>query len=352
MKKLWLILLVCFLFQGCTEKEPTGQTEARKSHVLLGFDRATGEQKYQTDVGDLAFLFDGPGLVQDGKLYFVANDSNNAELLAADTRTGQIERGRFPPTATSTETRALPFLLRRGLVERFDPGSGQLPQNSQVSGLPLAAQNSNLYSATPDALICYDTQSWEERWKVKFAGVSHVAAGENGEVAAVNPNGCRFFSADGKELWKVDTPFQPSGVALSDSAVLIGTAKPKLWALNRNSGEKLWDQSWESGANGWARPRVVGPLVAFPVGSNLEAFDVATGEKKWTFESVGSAVAVDPSAGQFFVVSHDRDSLSCVDASNGQAVWTKKSETLLVGPASFDAESVFLFGVVDVVPEN
>ena len=87
--------------------------------------------------------------------------------------------------------------------------------------------------------------------------------------------------------------------------------------------------------------------MAFPVGSNLEAFDLATGEKKWTFESVGSAVALDPTAAQFFVISHDRDSLSCVDAGNGQAVWTKKSETKLVGPASFDGEGVFLFGVTE-----
>jgi outer membrane protein assembly factor BamB len=352
MKFSCLILLVCLLLQGCTEQKSTGETEGQKSHALLGFDRVTGERKYQTDVGDLAFLFDGPGIVQDSKLYFVATEPDNAVLLVADVKTGAMEKASFPPTATSTDTRALPFLMRRGLVGKFDPAGGQVPQAPSVSGLPLAVQDNNLYSATPDVLICYDTKNWDERWKVKLAGTSHVAVGENGEVAAVNPNGCRFYSADGKELWRVDTPFQPSGVALSDNAVLVGTAKPKLWSLDRKSGEKLWDQSWDSGANGWARPRVAGDLVAFPVGSNLEAFDIATGEKKWTFESVGSAVGVDPSADQFFVVSHDRDSLSCVDATNGQAVWTKKSETKLVGPASFDDEGVYLFGVVDVAPKN
>lgn len=347
MKFSCLILIVCLLLQGCTQQQPTGQTETKKSHVLLGFDRATGERKYQTEVGDLAFLFDGPGMVKDGHLYFVASDTNNAVVIDADTKTGQIGRGSFPPAATSTDTRALPFLMRRGLVETFDPSTGQLPPAPKVAGVPLAALGTYLYSATPDALLCYDTQSWEERWKVDLAGVSHAAANESGELAAVNPNGCRFYSPEGKELWKVDTPFQPSGVALSDNVVLVGTAKPKLWALDLKSGEKLWDHSWESGANGWARPRVVGSLVAFPVGSNLEAFDLATGEKKWTFDSVGSAVGVDPEAAQMFVISSDRDSLSCVDATNGQAVWTQKSETKLVGPASFDKDGVFLFSVID-----
>lgn len=348
MKISCLILLVCLLLQGCTEQKPSGEPEAQKSHALLGFERATGERKYQTEVSDLAYLFDGPGIVHDGKLYFVGTEPKNSVLLAADVKTGAVEKGSFPAIATSTDTRALPFFMRRGLVDKFDPAGGQLPQAPKVSGLPLAAQGNRLYSATPDVFICYDTQSWEELWKVKLAGVSYAAVDENGEVAAANPNGCRFYSADGKELWKVDTPFQPSGVALSENAVLVGTAKPRLWALDRKTGEKLWEQSWESGANGWARPRVVGGLVAFPVGSNLEAFNIATGEKKWTFESVGSAVGVDPSAGQLFVISHDRDSLSCVDASNGQALWTKKSETRLVGPASFDEEGVYLFGVVDV----
>ena len=342
-----LILLLCLLLQGCSERPSTAEPEIHKAHVVLGFDRSSGEQRFRSDVADLAFLFDGPGLPRDGKLFFVGGGPDKVLLLNTDTKTGKVGQSSFPASTTSTDGRAFPYLARRGLVEGFDPNASEVSAAPKVDGLPLASVGTTLYSATPDDLIAYDTQTWEVRWEVKLAGVSHLAANEEGEVAAVNPNGCRLYSADGKELWKVDTPFQPSGVALSGDAVLVGTAKPRLWALDRKSGEKKWDQTWDGGANGWARPRVIGDLVAFPVGSNLEAFDIASGEKKWTFEGVGSAVGVDPEKGQFFVISGERNALSCVDASNGKAVWTTQSDIVLVGPPSFDSDGVYLFGVVD-----
>jgi alcohol dehydrogenase (cytochrome c) len=113
-------------------------------------------------------------------------------------------------------------------------------------------------------------------------------------------------AATGKEVWRFTHPTPADvklccanvnrGVAVLGRRVFIATADAHLLALDAATGRLLWDQTvadYQEGYSITSAPLPIGNLVVtgmaggeFPTRGFLRAYDAATGEPKWRFDTV------------------------------------------------------------------
>lgn len=137
------------------------------------------------------------------------------------------------------------------------------------------------------------------------------------------------------------------GVAVLDGRVFVGTADNKLIALNAHNGRALWEKQAASTLDGYAmtgaplalRTRIItGVAGAGPKARGwLDAYDPATGNRLWRFDSVAAtpAGAMTDSVGAYEAAkvmlywstarasgdSADGDSLLALNGNSGAVTW-------------------------------
>ncbi len=134
----------------------------------------------------------------------------------------------------------------------------------------------------------------------------------------------------GEELWNFDGAVSEyvEGGSIGDGVFIIGNSDNNVYALDVESGDPKWGDSFETGHRVWATPLIVEDTVY--VGSmdrHLYALDRASGRELWSFPAQG-AFAGTPALrdGVLYAGAFD-NRLYAIDAQSGTELWRFESES-------------------------
>ena len=127
-------------------------------------------------------------------------------------------------------------------------------------------------------------------------GVIYMSADESRVFAIDARTGAKIWSFDPQVDEEAERVYccgsQNRGVAILDNMIFVGTMDARMIALNKDTGEVIWDTvviGWEAGYSITGAPLVVKDMVLtgiaggeFGIRGFVKAFDAATGAERWT----------------------------------------------------------------------
>lgn len=355
-KRLFFLLLTTLILQGCTPQQPapdsspiTNASPSAKSHVVLAYDRSSGEKSFETEIGILLNPF-APALpVHDGKLFLGSEIDGEPAVVAVEAAGGKIAWShKLTGSDVNDKARSISFLLSHGVTAELDHLGSAPEETRNLPGIPLTMDGNTVYSATDEKLISFNTEKWTENWQVDYAGVSAVAVTDTGQVAAVNPNGVNFYESDAVEKWTKKLPFQPTGVSVGSEHIFVATEKRVVTALDPKAGETVWEKSWEEQESGYGAPVFLDGVVAYSTGNEVVGLDGKSGEELWKVEDFRGDVTADPAKSQLFLRSSNKNRLICINAADGKKVWSAEPKLKLLGSPRYSEDKVYCAGVKGV----
>ncbi|WP_298847519.1 PQQ-like beta-propeller repeat protein [uncultured Ruegeria sp.] len=213
--------------------------------------------------------------------------------------------------------------------------------DGDATGGGMAYSNGVLYvSSGFGRLTALDAKTGAIRWQKRLDATGSGAPLVNDGLlylVAGDETGWTINTNDGRIAWQIEgTPSvgnvlgAPAPVIASDLAV-FAFGSGDVAATFRRGGIRRWNASVAGGRRGRAAAQIVdvtgSPMV---VGSSIYignhsgrtvAFDVATGERRWTADE-GAIDTVWPAGNSIFLIS-DRSQLVRLNASDGSVIWAQ-----------------------------
>jgi outer membrane protein assembly factor BamB len=304
--------------------------------------------------------------VADGRLFVGSTDGR---LYALDPRTGD-EIWRFHAATSLTGSPAVLGPLayvtdHASTLYALDVATGELRWRVET-GAPLAFpwghESGDVYASSPvladgtvffgagDGLLyAVDATDGSVRWKSATGGrIRSTPAVADGRVVAGSADGIvyAFAEGDGHLLWQhategaalvsadygFDRRTVQSSPAVVGGRVLVGARDGYFYALDADSGKRLWRQdhavSWVNSS-----PAVAEGLAV--VGSSDEQFvqavDVATGEERWRVGTAGIVWTSPAVTGNRVVIAEGAGRVRVLDLDSGEIVWSAWTDGALFG---------------------
>ncbi|NOD91895.1 PQQ-binding-like beta-propeller repeat protein [Ruegeria sp. HKCCD4884] len=213
--------------------------------------------------------------------------------------------------------------------------------DSDATGGGMAYADGVLYvSSGYGRLTALDAKTGAVRWQKRLQATGSGAPLVNDGLlylVAGDETGWTIATKDGRIAWQIEsTPSvgnvlgAPAPVIASDLAV-FAFGSGDVAATFRRGGIRRWNASVAGGRRGRAAAQIVdvtgGPMVSgdtIYIGNHsgrTVAFDVATGERRWTADE-GAVDAVWPAGNSIFLIS-DRSQLVRLNAADGSVVWAQ-----------------------------
>ncbi|MCY4113321.1 MAG: PQQ-binding-like beta-propeller repeat protein [Chloroflexi bacterium] len=224
-------------------------------HHLYALDAASGELLWKLDTGDLVQY---QPAVSDGMVFLSARDRGAHQLHALDAKSGERRWVAEPPIA-------------------FDPQTAPTVAGSQLYFTSIAGDLQALSASTGEVVWSF------------FARTSSRSSP---------------LVIDG-------------GPVIADGRILL-TADTSIYALDEESGRKIWDQNlyWSFHDDARDMPALVeGEAVYVSVGDHVFGNDVATGETNWSFQLGGAVNSPAVFAQGFLYLASDGGQFFATDPS-------------------------------------
>ncbi len=240
---------------------------------------------------------------------------------------------------------------------------------SNTGWTAVTATDDTVYVALPTGtLVAIDAQTGQQAWQYPpptegggglsalFSGSSDgpdplqpvyggpVVEGDLLLVSSLDDKLHAFDRQKGTEVWS----FQAEGdiigsVSVVDGVAYFGSSDHKVYAIDLDSQEQVWNQPFETGNWVWSEPVVVGDRVyVTSMDHSVYALDRLTGAKVWSYET-GSALpggaAVTDS--QVFVGSLDKQ-VYALSAESGQLLWEQSVGSWIMGTPLAVDDSVYV----------
>jgi eukaryotic-like serine/threonine-protein kinase len=150
----------------------------------------------------------------------------------------------------------------------------------------------------------------------------------------------KFYAVDTdtrKELWSVSTMGSCRSQPLINGNVIYFQSGRSVYALDKQTGETIWDHHYERGASNdpldpWdyhhGAPRIIGDDIYFGLeDGNLYGFDLLSGEKRDQFTSIDSAaIRCTPAVSSDIIYFGDWNGrVYAYDTQRGDTLWTYKT---------------------------
>jgi len=171
-----------------------------------------------------------------------------------------------------------------------------------------------------------------EQWSMYRRDLTHSG---NNSLSVTSPEGTL------KWTFTTDGPIQHSSPAVVDGIVYIGSNDMKIYALDAETGNKLWE--FKTGSYIWSSPTVVdGVVYCGSNDGNLYALDASTGSELWHFQApygIKSSPAV--ADGKIYFGCDDYH-IYALDATNGDLIWKFRTEGFVISSPAI-ADGIILF---------
>jgi len=220
---------------------------------LIAYDAAGGREKWKYKVGDMvmgsANVVDLPG----GRKAVIVISQTDGVLHAVDLETGKA-------------------VWSLDKIDRCD-------------GSPSAGSGRIVWGSCASALHVIVVEKEPKRRDVPLGDDGQVAGGValSGKMAYAGTYGGKLFAVDveaARIVWK--SGFSASEAfttpAVNDRLVVYGSLDGKVYALNRRTGEKVWEHDTGDSPSS---PLIARDRLALSSGGSLLLLDLATGRKVW-----------------------------------------------------------------------
>jgi hypothetical protein len=268
--------------------------------LLVAGDPATGGRRWAVGIADDAQAFTGI-VAADGVVYGQASDCGypgDAAFVAFDGRTGEqrlhvaMHTGAAPwITASSSVEGGIYVAIGVSAVLGIDVADGSVRWELPTPSSPMAIDGRAIVTAEADALVAYDRQSGEVRWRTDLGPGetlrSIVSAGDLAVAAIGSEAGEHLEAFDldtGAPAWSVDGGFAVVGV--SGTVVAVSDSSGSLFGIDAATGVDVWrgeDRHASAGGSMSPPPNAYvgasGPDWSGPA----QIVDVATGTTVWTY---------------------------------------------------------------------
>lgn len=205
-------------------------------------------------------------------------------------------------------------------------------------------------SPTPTARPDATPTAIEEAWS--FNGVSEFPRKVGDSLYAAGFGAAYRFSLDSTVEWEFPVENAYYGLDVDDDHAYVGTQDGAFYAIDRETGEEVWNSTPESGARCRSAPLVAGDAVVVNLRdpSGFAAFDRQTGEQLWHLDGssitiqgnlVPGTVAGDPPRAYL----RDGSSLRRVVPQTGEVEWEIDDEQVEAPPTV--ADGTVYAGILD-----
>lgn len=283
--------------------------------------------------------------VVDGMVYL---QGGTGEVTALDATTGEVRwqnaetnAGENTPTVVG-ETLYLTNV--DGQLIALDRATGaekwRFAETISSESLPTVVDGVIYVGSEDGAVYAIDANTGSEKWRAQATGgifrslsirddVIYFGT-MNGHVEARNLVG-------GSPIWQVTGPDPEQTIgapAIAEGIVFAGLA-PGYSALDAKTGEVLWSSAPIEGSIANAAGN--GLLISAREDGVVHAYDVKTGEERWTFATGAKVQAAPAIIGDTIYAASFNHSLYALDAATGQEQWTFDLDgTAIYGPSVAD----------------
>ena len=181
-------------------------------------------------------------------------------------------------------------------------------------------------------LYCVDAEAGKTVWNrtiekdPRWWGVASSPLIQDGliYIMSFSDGALHALSLDGEEIWNLSTgevsPYLSA--AASGGRLYLPGGDPALYCLNASTGELLWKKNASSQIA--ATPTVGERKVFLVTKDSISALDAENGDQIWSAGINGSISSPALSSGRLYVGSDDKPSghLSCFDSGSGSLIWS------------------------------
>ncbi|SER28128.1 outer membrane protein assembly factor BamB family protein [Natrinema salaciae] len=276
------------------------------------------------------------GTAGDPTVYVGSNDGN---LYALDTRTGEIEwsfEAESKVLSSPTVADGTVYVGDdEGFVHAIDAADGterwsfdSEKEFGEVFSSPTVVDGTVYVGAydsiwDEDTLYALDAETGSEQWSFDTGGdvYSSPTVVDGTVYIGSNDNNVYAIDADdGTEEWRFETGhFVRSAPTVVDGTVYVGSYDGSLYALDAASGAETW--SFDTGDDVYASPTVADGTV-YIRSDDVYAVDAADGDAEWS-AGAGSWGGSSPTiSGGTVYVGSDDGNLYALDAESGSERWS------------------------------
>ena len=212
---------------------------------------------------------------------------------------------------------------------------------------PLVVGGGLLYAALPDEIRGHTPATGAVRWSRRLEGpLSAPLAWVAGRVIVSTEAGdvLALRDVDGELVWRraLGSPTRYVPAVIPETAIALTLADGRVVTLNLETGEPVWERSFEGtlSAPATARDRVfVGSTDNF-----FYALDAETGREQWKWRTGGDVVGAAADGERVYFTSLD-NVLRAVNRGNGNQLWKTAIPTRPSAPPIAFGDVVVLTGV-------
>jgi len=139
-----------------------------------------------------------------------------------------------------------------------------------------------------------------------------------------------------------DHPHSSSTIDPTTGTLFLGANNGKFFAFDFVNGAHLWEANMDAGPDGDIKSTAAvadGSVYITSWDTKLHAFDIATGEERWVFETDDKTMS-SPTVhdGVVYFGSHDRH-LYAVDADTGEQIWSYRTGSSIISSPTLVVDS-------------
>jgi outer membrane protein assembly factor BamB len=302
---------------------------------------------------DVLLFLEGPGADEPG-------DGASASATGSASSSPSVSPSGSPSSTGEADAGDGSDLVAIDLSDRSELWRAQLDATSKTGvtvegdAAYVADDGGNVYAfAVEDGNVRWTTQLEADGPCEAFIGridaALAVAEGRVISVARNNDDGSVAVSAydheNGGCLWRIPSQLGTSAAsapAAGDGRVLVGLADRVLRSIDAETGEQQWGSLMLTFFLPVSSPAVgAADVYAVDVGGGLSGFDLADGERRWSYQFNEQVVRSSPvvSGGAVLLGLND-GRLVAVDPESGHLVWQSPATPGLVGTIAVAPEAI------------
>jgi outer membrane protein assembly factor BamB len=317
--------------------------------TMHALDGQTGAEIWSVSNGEFN---GGVPVVYKGKVYDCGYDG----LYALDARNGaekwkfadnNTTSGDFPPSPVVMNDTVY-ISMHDGFLYALDAENGDLfwktrSQSGMGFSSNVTLNGDILYAGCSDScLYALNAHDGNIIWKLKTTGgiSANPLIANNNVFVTVDYNQYLLNGATGALLWKVPSNFQRSSPTFYNGIIYTGGGALSE-GFDVNTGARVWEHYVSTNVFERSSPLIwKGRFYAGSVDGNIYAFDLASNQQLWSFQTHGMGIYSSPViANGVLYIGTPGQTIFAVDANTGTMIWARGTGGSIFGSGCVSDEN-------------